>query len=82
MNYIPIEYSNNSCVKLKEIIFPYVVLDSCENFDLFDLVKFNTGKNRNFLMPFVVYMVCISSCSFEFNYLSVVYSFTSCWHKW
>ena len=29
-------------VKLKEIIYPYVVFDSCENFGLSDLVKFST----------------------------------------
>ena len=52
MNYIPIEYNNNTCVKLKEIIYPYIVLDSCKNLHLSDLVKFSTCKNRNFLMPF------------------------------
>ena len=52
MRYTPIEYNNNTFIKLKEIIYPYVVLDSCENFDLSDLVKFSTCKNRNFLMPF------------------------------
>ena len=52
MSYIPIEYNNYTCVKLKEIIYPYVVLDSCENFGLSDLVKFSTCKNRNFLMSF------------------------------
>ena len=52
MSYILIEYNNYTCVKLKEIIYPYVVLDSCEDFGLSDLVKFSTSKNRNFLMPF------------------------------
>ena len=52
MSYIPIEYNNNTCGKLKEFIYPYVVLDNCENFDLSDLVKFSTCQNRNFLMPF------------------------------
>ena len=52
MSYIPIEYNNNICVKLKAIIYPYVVLDSCENFDLSDLVKFTSCKNRNFVMSF------------------------------
>ena len=52
MIYIPIEYNNYTCVNLKEIIYPYFVLDSCENCGLFDLVKFSTCKNRNFLMPF------------------------------
>ena len=52
MSYIPIEYNNNTCVKLKEIIYPHVVLDSCEKFGLSDLVKFSNCKNRNFLMPF------------------------------
>ena len=51
MSYIPIEYNDYICVKLKEIIYPYVVLDSCENFGLSDLVKFSTSKNRKFLMP-------------------------------
>ena len=51
MSYIPIEYNNNT-YKLKEFIYSYVVLDSCENFDLSDLVKFSTCKNRNFLMLF------------------------------
>ena len=52
MNYILLEYNNYTCVKFKEIIYPYVFLDSCENIDLSDLVKFSTCKNRNFLMPF------------------------------
>ena len=52
VSYIPIEYNNNICVKWKEIIYPYVVIDSCENFDQSDLVKFSTCKKRNFLMPF------------------------------
>ena len=52
MSYIPIECNNYTCVKLKEIIYPYVVLDSCENFGLSDLVKFMTCKNRSFLLPF------------------------------
>ena len=52
MSYIPIEYNNNTYVKVKEIIYPYVVLDGCENFDLSESVKFSTCKNRNFLMPF------------------------------
>ena len=52
MSYSPIEYNNYACVKMKEIIYPYVVLNSCENFGLSDLVKFSTCKNRNFLMPF------------------------------
>ena len=53
MSYIPIEYNNYTYVKMKEIIDPYVVLDSCENFGLSDLVKFSTCKNRNILMPFL-----------------------------
>ena len=52
LDYIPIEYNNYTCVKLKEIIYSYVILDCCENFGLSDLVKFRTCKNRNFLMPF------------------------------
>ena len=52
MSYIPIEYNNYACVKLKEIIYPYVVIDSCENFSQSDLVKFSACKNTNFLMPF------------------------------
>ena len=52
MSYIPIEYNNNACVKLKEIIYQYVVLGNCENFDISDLVKFCACQNRNFLMPF------------------------------
>ena len=52
MSYILIEHNNYTCVKLKEIIYPYVVLDSCENVGLSDLVKFSNGKNRNFLMSF------------------------------
>ena len=52
MSYILIEYNNYTCIMLKEIIYPYVVLDSCEDFGLSDLVKFSTGKNRNCLMPF------------------------------
>ena len=52
MNYIPIECNNYTCVELKEIIYPYVVLESFENFGLSYLVKFSTCKNRNFLMPF------------------------------
>ena len=34
------------------LIYPYVVLDNCENFGLSDLVKFSICKNRNFLMLF------------------------------
>ena len=52
MSYIPIEYNNYTCVKFKEIIYLYVVLDTCEKFGLSDLVKFSNCKNRNFLMPF------------------------------
>ena len=52
VSYIPIEYNNYTCTKLKEIIYLYVVIDSCEDFGLSDLVKFSTCKNRNFLMPF------------------------------
>ena len=52
MSYIPIEYNSYTCVKLKEIIYPWVVIDSCENFGLSDLVKFSTCKNRTLLMPF------------------------------
>ena len=44
--------NNYTCVKLKEIIYPYVGLDMCENLGLSDLVKFSTSKNRNFLIPF------------------------------
>ena len=54
MSYIPIEYDNYTCVKLNEVIYPYVVLDSCENFGLSDVVKCSTCKNKNFLMPFYV----------------------------
>ena len=54
MSYIPIEYNNYTCVKSKEIIYPYVVLDSCENFGLSDSVKFSNCQNRNFLKPFYV----------------------------
>ena len=74
MSYIPIEYNNYTYVKLKEIIYPYVVLDSCENFGLSDLVKFSTCKNRNFLMPFMVHMVCISSYSFRFNHMCLLFT--------
>ena len=52
MSYILIKYNNYTCANLKEIVYPYVVLDSCGNFGLSDLVKFITCKNRNFLMPF------------------------------
>ena len=52
MSYIPIEYNNYACVKLKVFIYPYVILESCENFGLPDSVKFSTCKNRNFLLPF------------------------------
>ena len=52
MSCIPIEYSNYTCVKLKEIIYPYFFLDMCENVGLSDLVKFSICKNRNFLVPF------------------------------
>ena len=49
MSYIPIQYNNYTWVNLKEIIYPYVVLDSCENFGLSDLIKFMTCKNRKFM---------------------------------
>ena len=52
VSYILIEYNNYTCAKLKEVIYAYAVLDSCENFGLSDLIKFSTCKNRNFLMPF------------------------------
>ena len=52
MSYIPIEYNNYTCAKLKEVIYPYVVLDSCENFGLSNLEKLSTCKYKNFLMPF------------------------------
>ena len=52
MSYVPIENNDNTCVKLKKIIYPYIVLDNFKNFDLSDLVKFSLYKNRNFLMPF------------------------------
>ena len=49
MSYIPIEYNIYTCVKLKEIIYPYVVLGSCENFGLCHLVKFSNCKNNAIL---------------------------------
>ena len=55
MSYIPIENNINTCIQLKEIIYPYVVLDRCVNFDLSDLVKFSTCKNRNFLNAILLY---------------------------
>ena len=57
--------------KLKEIIYLYVVLDSCENIGLSDLVKFSICKNRNFLM---VHMVCINSCNFRFNHICLLFT--------
>ena len=63
MSYIPIEYNNYACFKLKEFIYPYVVLDSCDNFDNFglsDLVKLHvsTCKNRNFVSTLSPVKLC------------------------
>ena len=68
MGYTPIEYNNYTCVKLKEIIYPYVVLDS---FGHSELVKFR--RTEASLCHFMVHMVCIS-CSFRFNHMCLLFT--------
>ena len=64
MSHILIEYSNYTCV------YPYVVLDSCENFGLSEMVKFRNCKNIKIL---IVHMICIS-CSFRFNHMCLLFT--------